>query len=352
MEWAKTRSHARFNLATSGIASVPIREMPMRLEELEITGAAGYGYRILQQKLAAKYGVPAECVVEAQGTSMANHLAFAACFDPGDEILIEHPTYELLLSAAQFLGARIRRFSRRFEDGFRLDPVEIERNLTPDTRLIVLTNLHNPSGVLVEDAVLRDVGAIARRVGARVLVDEVYLDMAFERAPRTSFLLDPQSFVVTNSLTKAYGLSGLRCGWILAQPELAHRMWRINDLFGASHAHPAERLSVVALDHLDQFVARTKTILAANRPLLNKFLDSRKDLDVVRSEFGTICFPRLQRGNPDEFFALLRERYETTVVPGHFFEMPPHFRVGIGGDAKFLEAGLERLGAALDEFKA
>lgn len=352
MEWAKTRSQARFNLATSGLLGVPLTEFPARLEDLELTGPSGYGYAPLQERLARLCGVPVECVAAAHGTSMANHLAFAACFDPGDEVLIEQPTYELLLSAARFLGARIRRFPRRFEDGFRVDPAEIERHLTPATRLIVLTNLHNPSSVLIEDDVLRRVGEIAARAGARVLVDEVYLDAAFARAPRSSFHLDPRRFVVTSSLTKVYGFSGLRCGWILAEPELIRRIWRINDLLNASAAHAAERLGVLAVDHLDLFRARAQNLLNANRQLLDRFLTSRRDLQVVNPGFGTIVFPRLARGNADDFCTLLRNRFDTTVVPGRFFEMPEHFRIGIGGETQMLETGLERLSAALDQFNS
>jgi aspartate/methionine/tyrosine aminotransferase len=350
MEWSKTCSQARFSLATSGVANVSMEEFPVRIEELEITGGAGYGYQELQERLAAKAGVPVECVVQSNGTSMANFLAMAGCLEPGDEVLVEQPTYELLLSAAQFLGGRMRRVSRRFEDGFRVDPEEVRRQVTPATRLIVLTNLHNPSGLLMDEGVLREIGEIAQSVGARVLVDEVYLDMAFSRRPSTAFRLG-QHFVVTNSLTKVYGLSGLRCGWILAEAELARRIWRLNDLMDASYSRLTERMSVIALDHLQKFADRSRKLLETNRRLLDRFLDSRQDLEVVRPEFGTIVFPRLTHGTANDFCKLLRDRFETTVVPGDFFEMPQHFRLGIGGDSKTLEAGLERLGAALDVFQ-
>ncbi len=352
MEWAKTCSQARFNLATSGVASVPINEFPVRIEDIEITGAAEYGYGELRERLAAKTGVPVECVAQANGTSMANFLAMAACIEPGDEVLIEQPAYELLLNTARFLGAKVRRFARRFEDEFRIDPVEVRRNATSATRLIVLTNLHNPSGVLIADEVLREIGEIAREFRARVLVDEVYLDAAFSLNPQTSFRLGPP-FLVTNSLTKVYGLSGLRCGWVLAEQTLARRIWRLNDLMDASHVHAAERMSVIALDHLDQFAARSKDLLETNRGLLDRFLDSQeKNIEVVRPAFGTIVFPRLRHGHAKDFCTVLRDRFETTVVPGEFFEMPENFRLGIGGDSKTLEAGLKQLGAALDTFCA
>ena len=348
MEWAKTRSAARFNLATSGLTNVRLAEFPLRVEELEVTGG-GYGYGPVLERIARQTGAPVECIVTSEGTSMANHLAMAALLEPGDEVLIEHPTYGLLLDLAHYLGARVQRIARPFENQFDISLPEMERAITSTTRLVVLTNLQNPTGALIPVETLRVVGELAQRVGAHVLVDEVYLPMLFEEAPSSSFSLG-ETFVATNSLTKTYGLSGLRCGWILAAPEVAHRIRRLNDIFAATAAHPAERMAVMAFDHLAQFRERARTLLTANRTLLDGFLDARPDLDCFRPPAGTVTFPRLRRGDPEEFFTLLRDKYETSVVPGEFFEMPSHFRVGIGGATADLRSGLERLAAALDDF--
>lgn len=357
MEWAKTRSHAKFNLATSGLLNFPFEEFPLRIDDLELTATSGYGYEPLIQRLARHTGVPEESIVTATGTSMANHLAMAAVLDPGDEVLMELPVYGPMLDVAEYLGARIKRISRRFENDFAIDLAALAKALTPDTRLIALTNLHNPSGALIPAETMRAIGELAQRAHARVLVDEVYLEMLFGCSAPFCFPIGEalaangeNPFIVTSSLTKAYGLSGLRCGWILASPALAKRMWLLNDLFAASPVHSAERMSVMALDHLELFRGRARTLLAANRPLLDAFLDSRNDLECFRPPAGTVFFPRLTRGDPQSFFKLLREKYETTVVPGEFFEMPRHFRLGIGGDTPGLRAGLERLSAALDEF--
>ena len=354
MEWAKTCSGARFNLATSGIVSVPMREFPLARDELEVTRAGGYGYAPLQERLARYAGVPVDCVVAAAGTSMANHLAMAATLTAGDEVLIEQPTYGPLLDLADYLGARVRRFTRRFESGFAVDLEELARAITPATRLIVLTNLHNPSSAVVSGETLRALGERAQRVGGRVLVDEAYRELVSDGSAPSAFVVGEEltgenPFIVTNSLTKVYGLSGLRCGWIVAAPELARRIWLLNDLFEANAAHAAERLSAMALDHIEQFRSRTAALLKTNRPLLDAFLDSRADLECFRPPGGTVVFPKLRQGNPDTLFKLLREKYETTVVPGHFFEMPQHFRLGISGATEELRGGLERLGAALDE---
>ncbi len=348
IEWAKTSSQARFSLATSGVMHYPMAELGATIEDIEISGPSWYGYEPLQQALAAKCGVAIENVVAATGTSMANFMAMAAILEPGDEALIERPAYDPLVSAAAFLGASVKRFERRFEEGFCVDPSEVERAVTNRTRLIVLTNMHNPSSVLVDNDTLQQIGEIAQRAGARVLVDEVYLEALFDQSPGSAFHLGNE-FVTTGSLTKAYGLSGLRCGWILAEPELATRIWRLNDLFGNIPAHPAERLSVIALKNLDAIAARARALLERNRPLLDQFLDSRDDLDTVRPRFGTVVAPRVRRGRVEELCSLLREKYETSVVPGAFFEMPDHIRSGIACDSEMLAGGLERLGAALDE---
>ncbi len=263
--------------------------------------------------------------------------------------MIEHPAYELLVSTARYLGAEVKRFKRSVADGFRIDLSEIKRAVTSRTRLIITTNLHNPSSTLTDEETLKQVGEIARSCGARVLVDEVYLDAAFERAPRSAFHLG-EMFITTNSLTKVYGLSGLRCGWVLAKPELAQRIWRLNDLFGVIPAHTAELLSCIALANLETIAERARQLLETNRRTLNSFLASRADLSALELELGTVAFPQLKRGNVDALHMLLHEKYETSIVPGRFFEMPQHFRIGIGCDTPMLTAGLERLSTALDEY--
>lgn len=348
MHWAKTRSRAKFNLATSGLANLVLKDLDVSLDDLEITGETGYGYEPLIRALSNRYQVETANIVTAAGTSFANHLALAGLVNPGDEVVMERPVYEPLLALAHYLGLRVKRFERRHEDGFRILPAELEKTVTANTRLIVITNFHNPSGVVTDEKTLSEVGEIARKINARVLVDEVYLEMLFQDPPRTAFHLGNE-FIATSSLTKAYGLSGLRCGWIFAEPEIAQRLWRLNDLFAASPVHAGERLSFVALNQLSGIAPKSRSRLDHHRQLLNEFLDGRNDLESVRTTSGSIMFPRVKHGNADELFESLREKYETTVVPGRFFESPSHFRIGLGGDTESLIEGLRRLGAALDE---
>ena len=346
MLWAKTQGNARFNLATSGVGSFPLHELPVTLEQLEIDGDSTYGYGPLQRAIAKKCEVDPDCVVAAAGTSMANHLAMATLIDPGDEVLIEQPTYELLTSTLLYLGAAVKHFARTEESGYALDPAQVRRVITPKTKLIVLTNLHNPSSVLASEPALREIGGMARSVGARVLVDEVYLDAVYTAAPKSSYHLGPE-FVGTSSLTKVYGLSGLRCGWILAEPDLARAMWRLNDLFASIPAHPAELLSVVAFENLGYIRERSRKIVEADRALLQEFLSSQEALSTPRTGAGTTAVLRLQSGSVDDFLIRLRTSFETSAVPGHFFGLPNHFRIGMGVDSEMFRQGLLRIRQAL-----
>jgi len=346
MHWSKTQSRARFNLATSGVAPFPLRELPLDLKELEINGDNSYGYAPLQQAIAAHHGVDPDCVVESAGTAMANHLAMAATIEPGDEVLIEHPAYGPILDVADYLQANVKRFRRAEENGWAIDPADVRHCVTPKTRLIVITNLHNPTSALTPESVLREIGDIARGVGAFVLVDEVYLDAVYEETPRTAFHLGLE-FVVTSSLTKVYGVSGLRCGWILAQPDLAWKMRRLNDLFSATPVFPGELLSVAAFKHLNLLRERARSIVEADRKLLRDFLTQQPAISAVWTDWGTTTFPRLVRGNTDAFLERLRSDFDTSAVPGRFFEMPDHFRIGMGVNTEMFAEGLNQIGRAL-----
>jgi len=350
MEWVKLKKPARYEIGGSGVVPVKIDELPEARETTDINDFNLYGYRPLLGEIAAHYEINPSQVVTTQGTSMANYLAYASVVGHGDEVLVEKPAYEPLLSIPRLLGAKINRFGRPFRNGFKIDLDEIAAKLTPRTKLIVLTNMHNPSGVQTSNDVLSEIGKLARKVGAFVLVDEVYLDFLFENRPKSAVHLG-SNFLVTSSLTKVYGLDGLRCGWILASPKQSEIIWRLQDFFGVNGAIPAERASTAAFQHLDRFVERTRLILKSNRPLIDKFLSVHKDkLNCVLPDGGPVCFPRmLDRKDTKNFASELKSKHHTTIIPGHFFEMPQHFRLGFGGSTETLRGGLKQLAKALED---
>lgn len=348
LEWAKTRPSPRFDLAGSNVLACTIDDIDGAGAALQFGGQNDNGYVPLVDAIAARYGTSSDRVTTATGTSGANFQAFAALLEPGDEVLVERPGYDPLLGAPRLLGAHVTRFERRFEDGYALDPDRVARAMTPRTRLIVLTTPHNPSGVMAERDSLAAVGRLAERTGARVLVDEVYLDAADPGSSPAALLGD--AFISTSSLTKSYGLAALRCGWTISAPDVAERIRRARDVIDGTGSIVAERLATLAFAQMPRLAARAASLIGANASLVRTFLDGQDRLEVVRPGRSTVLFPRLRGVDDTTAFAerLLSER-QTAVVPGRFFEAPAHFRIGLGTRTDIVRGGLEQLAAALAE---
>ena len=346
MRWAKEHAAARYNLANSGLLPCGTGDLVLELEDVQVNGANRDGYLPLLEAIAARYGVVPEQVVSAPGTSGANFLALATLVDAGDEVLVEQPTYEPLLAALEFLGARVRRFSRRFEDDWRIDLDELKSGIA-GARLVVITNPHNPTGVLLPPEEMAEVGRIAERSGALVLVDEVYRDVWFEDAPPSHVHLGPH-FIATSSLTKSYGLSGLRCGWILASPDLADRMRRAKDFMEAADSVPGETMGAAAFRQLPRLAGRSRSILDPNLRQVHAFLAEHSDwLECVIPPRSMTVFPRLRKEEDSEALHDWLRGWETSIVPGRFFEAPRHFRLGFAVHPDDVTQGLRHLSEGL-----
>ncbi len=348
MQWAKQHVRSRLSLSGSNLLACDLSDLPGAREAIELNGDNDNGFRPLVESIAATYSVTPEMVATAQGASGANFLIFAALVKAGDDVLVERPGYDPLMGPPQLLGARVIRFDRRFEDGYRLDPAAVRAAITDRTTLVVITNAHNPSGVVAADSDLDEIGRIAGRRGARVLVDEVYLDTAAGGVLRPAAARSPV-FVSTSSLTKSYGLAGLRCGWVLAEPEVAEQVRRARDIVDGTGAFPAERLSALAFSQLASLSARARRILTANGAVVRQLLSERDDLECVLPGAGTVVFPRLHGADDaGPFVEHLAQDFDTDVVPGHFFQAPAHFRLGFGGSPDVLAEGLAQIRKALD----
>jgi aspartate/methionine/tyrosine aminotransferase len=292
-------------------------------------------------------------VALARGGSEANFLVMAALLARGDRVLIERPCYEPLYRAAELLGAEIDWLERRFEDAYRVDPERVAAALTPRTRLIVLTSLHNPSGVFLDEETLVEVGEAAA-VGAYVLVDEVYQE--FLAGVRPAFQ-GCDRFISTNSLTKVYGLSGLRCGWVLAPRQVARQVRLVSDYVNPEGVLLGEMAAAAAFERIELLDERSRALMRANRRLLDQFLALAPDyVECVPPDAGSICFPRLRQGSGEQLAELLREKYDTSVVDGRFFAAPAgsaagdcarHVRISISNETEVVREGLSRVRQAL-----
>ena len=349
LEWTKTQSGCRINLCPSNIEKVSLSSLSLDLSGLEISGPNQYGYAPLINAIASRYGTRPKNVVTTQGTAQALFLACAALLNPGDRVLVEKPAYEPMLSVPAALGAEVIRFARRFEDGFGVDLDSYHRELEKRPRLVLLTNLHNPSGACLSRDELRALIRSAQAQGAHVLVDEVYLDFLGEPGERSAFPLG-ENIIVISSLTKAYGLGGLRCGWMLAPAGLAETVWKIIDHMHVEGVFLGEQVALRCFSRLEVIRRRHAGRIAANFSLLKDLVYRDKRLSWIEPQGGVVGFPRIEAGfDGDRLAEFLKERYATCVVPGRFFESPRHFRIGFGGVPEEFKQGITFLEKALDD---
>jgi len=347
MRWAKYRPGARYDLSGSSLIACTSEAAPGIMDDLPLTGPGPEGYPPLFEAIGRRYGAGPEQIALATGCSEANFLVCAALLRSGDEALVEHPVYDPMPAAARMVGARIVHFERRFEDGWSVDPDRVARAMTKRTRLVIITSPHNPSGVAVPLDVIRSLGDLVERNDGWLLVDEIYRDAMYDRPRESSALAHPRC-IATNSLTKSYGLPGLRCGWAMGARDVVERIRRARDAVDAAGVYPAEVASARAFAMIDRLEARARAIIEPNLDRLARFMDSRSDLVWVRPDGGTVAFPLLV-GAPetDSFAKRLLGEHETAVVPGRFFGAASHFRVAFGVAPETLEHGLEAIAKLL-----
>jgi aspartate/methionine/tyrosine aminotransferase len=347
LEWARSHGAIRYSLAFSGVPPCDVSRLSPSVDDFTMVADNEYGWSPLLDRIAARYSVDSENIVLAHGTSMANHLACAALLEPGDRVLSEWPVYDPLVTVPRYLGCEVDYFERSEANGFTIDIDRIVQGLKPRTRLVVLSNLHNPSGAIVHRAELDALATLADAKDFHVLVDEVYLEWIYgwPNEPPTAINISTR-FVTTRSLTKVFGLAALRAGWILADGELATKLRRLNGLFASSMSHPAERLAARVFDNADELLASQRARVDRNRELVADFIESRSELSWIAPETGTIGFVHLTHGTVDALVERLAAT-ESLVTPGRFFGVPDHFRIGFGMERAQLEEGLVRLDSAL-----
>jgi aspartate/methionine/tyrosine aminotransferase len=350
MAWAKHHPPCELDLCGSNLLHCTVDDVPGLAESIELSARNDDGYPPLVDAIARRFGVETDRVATATGAAGACFLTLGALIRPGDRVLAEWPGYDPHIGAARFLGAEVEILPRSWDEGFRLDADVMAQKIHTGIKAVIVTNLHNPSGVYADPTVLADIADMAEKVGTTVIVDEVYLEAAFdEETPPAAAIHD--AFVSINSLTKSFGLAGLRVGWALAEPETVQRIRRVRDVVDAVGAVPAEHMGSLAFAHIDQLLERARRILEPNSRMLRDFVESREELEWVPPPPGApIGFPRLRdTEDAEDFVHMARVEFGVGVVPGDLFGAPSHFRVSVSGDGGVVEEGLDALGRALDK---
>jgi aspartate/methionine/tyrosine aminotransferase len=307
------------------------------------------GNPFARRALAARYGLPEDHFLMTTGATSALRLVMEALVTPGDEVLVERPGFDVLAQRAIAAGAKVRPFVRRAPD-FRLDLAELRDALTPSTRAVLITNLHNPSGAWLSPHEITAAARILEAAGVVLVVDEVYVDYAAEAGAPPAARLGP-NIVTLSSLTKVFGLFSLKFGWLAAQGELLARIRaRAPDGdYGTSKL--AHAVAAKVLEQPAPFEAHWRAGLDAARPMVSLFAERMRAAGVLEGEvppYGCMYFPRI--AGVDDTLDLARwlfREHDVLVAPGEYFGAPGHLRIGFGGDEEALARGLLRLETAL-----
>lgn len=305
------------------------------------------------EALSERYRVPIDRILITTGATTALSLIYRAFLQRGDHVLVETPGFDLFGDIGRSVGAVVDKFSRDSDD-FSIDESKLKQQLKARTRLIVLSDLHNPSGMLLKQEMVRRIADMAGERGVRVVVDEVYGDYASKNArPGSAANLSP-NVIAVNSLTKTFGLSSLRCGWIIASPESIAPIRQVSDRFEFGVSKLAHAVAALVLEESKTFHDYSASVLKSARPIIERHFNQWKAAGLVSGklpEFGCIFFPRLM--NVDDtmrFSEWLADHYGVIVAPGEFFGAPGHVRIGFAHSSELLELGLSRFQDGLREY--
>jgi len=346
----------RYDLSESGIEPLTLGEAARKFEELRdlrLGYAAGMGRDETRSLVAALHpGAEIENVLITTGTSEANFLSLVTLLEPGDEVVVVMPNYMQVHGIARGLGAKVHEVWLREERGWTLDLDEMRAAIRERTKLICVCQPNNPTAQILS---VDDVGAIAAaaaRHGAWILADEVYRGAERDGVDSPSFHGLGERIIVTGGLSKAYGLPGLRIGWIVAPPERIQAAWAMKDYTTIATATLSEALAEIALARRAQLLKRTRFLLNERWPILSDWATSHAtSLHWTPPAAGAICFFSYTFPVESQVLVdrLIRD-WSTLVVPGAHFKAERHLRIGYGGDTAVLRSGLAAIDRLLTSF--
>jgi len=351
--WQSTwENRVRFNLSESGVHPMSIQELlglagasAVPLLEVRLGYSQSNGTDLLRQRIAALYpGASPDQVLVTTGSAEANFVACWRLLEPGDKVAIMLPNYLQTWGQAQNLGAQVRGFHLHASHGWEPFPEEIRAAIAPGTKLVVVTNPHNPTGHILSDESRKLILDRTREVGAWLLADEVYTGAERDGKTTPSFWGSYDKLICVHGLSKAYGLPGLRIGWLVSSPEFVAESWARHDYTTIGPSGASDHLAALALAPgvREKIIERTRRILNANFPVLEEWLKRFGDtFSWHPPQAGAICYVKYRQSvSALELVEKIRAERSVLLVPGDHFGMPQHIRFGFGNELSELQAAL------------
>jgi len=343
-----------YNLAESSVTDLQFHELGLSLENLKLEYIAHRGHLELRQLIAAEAGLSAAHVLLTNGAAGALFIINSALLTAAGHLIVVRPNYATNIEVPLTIGCAITYIDLKFEEGWRVNITSIENALQPNTKLISITTPHNPTGMLMTEEALDTLAALAEKKDVWLLVDETYRDACF-KTPCPIMASKSKKIISVSSLSKAFGLPGLRIGWLMTQSEdLLELFLAAKEMIYISNSALDEEVAFQFYRQKEKFAAVINKKALQNFDLLCTWLQKEKRLEGVLPKGGVVCFPRF-KGNikidTEKFYILLMQKYKTMVGPGHWFAMPDtYMRIGFGWtDTATFKTGLENISKAIDE---
>ena len=347
-----------YDMSESGVRPLTLRELVEMGFDLEAFLDLPLGYSQsngtieLRERIAAHYpGATVDHIEVTNGTSEANYLVALSQLRPGDAVAMELPNYMQMPGVARSLGATVGTFRLRQDSNWEPDWNEFEQAVTPQTRLLYLSNPNNPTGAVLSDAAMRRIVLRCEETGTWILADEVYLGAEIDRDRTRSFWGMSERVIVTSGLSKAYGIPGVRIGWLVGPPALAADCWTQHDYITIGPNTMSDRIARVAVEpaNRERCYARTREILRRNLPIARQWISGFEGLLSWREpQAGAIALLRYHADVPSVTLAeRVRRNRSTLIVPGAHVGLEGYLRIWLGGREDFLREGLGRIGEEL-----
>jgi hypothetical protein len=352
-------NRVRYNLSESGVKPINLGELvdPSTLKDTALGYPQTNGSIELREVISDLYpGSDAENVVVTNGTAEANFVSVLNLVEPADHVVVMLPNYMQIWGLARSLGANVEPLWLREETKWAPDLDELARVVTDKTKLIAICNPNNPTGAVLSEDDMREICKIGGKVGAWILSDEVYQGAEHGEEPSPTLWGWYDRLLVTCGLSKAYGLPGLRIGWVVGPPDKVENLWSYKDYTSIGPGALSDTLARVALEptRRHQILERTRSIIKKQFPVLEKWVSEQNGLfTMVPPQAAAIAYLRydLEIGS-GELIARAREEKSVLLVPGDQLNMDRYIRVGFGYDVEILEKGLELFSELLETVRS
>jgi aspartate/methionine/tyrosine aminotransferase len=348
-----------YNLADSSVQCAHTDELIHGPEAEEMLRLPLYypevnGTGLLRERIAALYrGATAENVLVTVGASQANNIICSTLLEPDDEVVVVSPGYRQVWGLARNLGCRVKEVALRPEDNWQLNVDRLASLCTPKTKLVAIVNPNNPTGSVLSTAEMRRIIEICEKHGAWLHADEVYHNTELSGQATPSFWGEYDKLVCTNSLSKAYGLAGLRIGWLIASETMVQALWRRHEYTVIAASGPSMKLAEVALEpkKRELLLERQRKLSCEGQRIVQEWIGRQNGAFSWTPPAATsIAFIRCNFDLPSlEFAEFLRQKCSVLVAPGIFLGTEHHFRISLGYAAEKLLPALERIGSATKE---